>query len=328
MCDNNKDIAVRTEDTRAVAPVSEKTITDYLAAFGLANQLTKQETSQFVEIAKAYSLNPFKREVYCVPHTGKDGKRSLSIITGYETYLKRAERTGLLDGWECTIEGEGQNMRAVATIQRKGWSRPFKHEVWLAEYDQQNRMWREKPRTMLKKVAIAQAFRLCFPEDMGGMPYTQDELPDEMTRALEARDVSPNCSEKPNSSPQLEPAAEAPKVKATPVQIKKMRALAEDFTETELAGFKEKYNGYPAEMIKAMTEARIAKFEAGTLRQDKTEPEPEPEKKKYPWATAEQAAELEKLAKESGAPDPAGETVGEPAPPLEFGEDDSKELYK
>ena len=29
---------------------------------------------------------------------------------------------------------------------------------------------------MTKKVAMAQAFRLCFPDEFGGMPYTNDEI--------------------------------------------------------------------------------------------------------------------------------------------------------
>jgi hypothetical protein len=31
---------------------------------------------------------------------------------------------------------------------------------------------------MLKKVAIGQSFQLAFPEEMGGMPYMEEELPD------------------------------------------------------------------------------------------------------------------------------------------------------
>lgn len=299
-------------ENTAVAPVSERTITDYLAAFGLANQLTEQETSQFVEVAKAYNLNPFKREIYCIPY-GQGDIRRLSIITGYETYLKRAERTGLLDGWECTIEGQGTNMKAVATISRKGWSKPFKHEVWLTEYDQHNTMWKNKPRTMLKKVAIAQAFRLCFPEDMGGMPYTQDELPDEMT-TLHMRDVTPAPT--PGATTQEEMPR---KTKATPEQIEEMTKLSKDFTQDELALFKDKYNGYPDEMIKAMRQARIEKFEAGTLRQDTAQPQ------KFRWATPEQRATLEQMEQEKPEPEPAKQTVGEPAP--DMFQDDSTELY-
>ena len=37
-------------------------------------------------------------------------------------------------------------------------------------------MWKFKPCTMLKKVCISQAFRMFFPEELGGFPYIQDEL--------------------------------------------------------------------------------------------------------------------------------------------------------
>lgn len=30
---------------------------------------------------------------------------------------------------------------------------------------------------MTKKVGISQAFRLCFSDELGGMPYTSDEMP-------------------------------------------------------------------------------------------------------------------------------------------------------
>jgi hypothetical protein len=33
---------------------------------------------------------------------------------------------------------------------------------------------------MIKKVAMAQGFRLCFSDELGGMPYTADELPEQV----------------------------------------------------------------------------------------------------------------------------------------------------
>ena len=33
------------------------------------------------------------------------------------------------------------------------------------------------PNFMLKKVAIAQGFRLAFPDELGGLPYLAEELP-------------------------------------------------------------------------------------------------------------------------------------------------------
>lgn len=200
-----------TETRTLVEAVDAKKIKEYLEAFGLAKNMTEQEVKQFTEIAQAFQLNPFKREIYCVAY-GHGEKRRLSIITGYETYLKRAERLGTLGGWKAWTEGTfkietitkklpGRNggtydktykvprgdLKAVVEIHRKDWTQPFVHEVYLEEYAQENEMWGEKPRTMLKKVAIAQAFRMAFPDELGGMPYSSEEIPE----AQEPIDVTP-----------------------------------------------------------------------------------------------------------------------------------------
>lgn len=169
--------------------ITRDKVLEYLNAFNIASNLTDNEKQQFIEIATAYNLNPFKREIYVVPYQtsvklpdGSWGKeRKLSIITGYETYLKRAERLGSLNGWSVEIAGQGDTRAARITIHRKDWQHPFTHEVLFSEYRGDNKMWKEKPMTMLKKVAMAQGFRLAFPDEMGGMPYTSEELPEHMT---------------------------------------------------------------------------------------------------------------------------------------------------
>jgi phage recombination protein Bet len=183
------------KEQKAIVPaplpvVTEKDIEKYMVAFGIGSQLDTNEKRQFIEIATAYSLNPFKREIYCVAYESR-GERRLSIITGYEVYLKRAERSGQLDGWDVTFTGNGNDLKAHITIWRKDRSQPIKHSVDFKEYVQTtwkngkqvpNKFWAEKPKTMLRKVAISQGFRLAFPDELGGMPYTADELPDEMTK--------------------------------------------------------------------------------------------------------------------------------------------------
>ena len=161
--------------------LTAKKLTDYLNIAGVATKLSEKERMNFIEIAQAYCLNPFKREIYCVSYGYGDNKTT-SIITGYEVYTKRAERTGKLDGWEVTIEGKMPDLKAIVTIYRNDWSRPFKHEVYFEEVVQRkkdgsiNAMWAKMPKFMLRKVAIAQGFRLCFPDELGGMPYTADEI--------------------------------------------------------------------------------------------------------------------------------------------------------
>lgn len=171
--------------------ITKDKILGYLDSFGFGTKLDDLEKKQFIEIATAFQLNPFKREIYCIPYfkNVKDSKgkwikeKALSIITGYEVYLKRAERLHVLDGWSVKTEGSISNssLRAIITIYRIDWKHPFIHEVYFKEYNQDNKIWKNKPVTMIKKVAIAQAFRMAFPDDMGGLPYTNDELPENMT---------------------------------------------------------------------------------------------------------------------------------------------------
>ena len=157
--------------------VTKETIADYLKSFGLASQLDENETMQFMTIACSFQLNPFKREVYCIPYKSRDGRKTLSIVIGYEVYLKRAERSGQLSGWKVWVEDTSGVKKAVIEIHRKDWKTPLRHEVYMSEYKQDNRMWQQKPLTMLKKVAISSGFRLAFPCECGGMPYSSEEVP-------------------------------------------------------------------------------------------------------------------------------------------------------
>jgi phage recombination protein Bet len=175
-----------TNQEQHLPEVNRAQIIKYLDAFGLASELTEQEKLQFIEIAEAYQLNPFKREIYAVPY-GQGDYRRLSIITGYEVFLKRAERTGKLDGWHTWVEGETEeNFKAVIEIRRKDWQTPFRHEVFYKEAVQRKgdgtvtSFWRKMPRFQLRKVCISQGFRLAFPDELGGIPYDPSELPEEM----------------------------------------------------------------------------------------------------------------------------------------------------
>ncbi len=169
----------KTNNATSLEVVSKDQLIKFLDTAGLATRLTDKEKESFIEISQAFGLNPFKREIHC----SKYGD-NLSIITGYEVYLKRAERTGLLDGWKAETFGSVKNgdLKAVVTIYRKDRQYPF---VWEAFYDEcvqktkdghVTKFW-QKANFMTKKVAISQGFRLCFSDELGGMPYTADEMP-------------------------------------------------------------------------------------------------------------------------------------------------------
>lgn len=235
-------LQVQSHEPPAVEPISREQIIKYLDTFGLTSELNDLEKEQFVEIAEAYQLNPFKREVYCVPY-GEGEYRRLSIITGYEVFIKRAERTGKLDGWHAWVEGDSEDtFKAVIEIFRKDWSHPFQHSVYWEEAVQRRRdgsltqFWKKMPKFQLRKVCISQGFRLCFPDELGGMPYDPSELPEEMTTVQSALiPASSMENQSVESTAPLDSSPPAKKENPRMVQIRKQLESNKDhFSENHL----------------------------------------------------------------------------------------------
>jgi phage recombination protein Bet len=239
-----------------VPDIPKQTVLDYLTAFGLASQLTESEKLQFIEIAQAFKLNPFKREIHVAVY-GEGEYRRLSIITGYEVYLKRADRTGKLDGWKAWVEGEGDAMKAYVEIHRKDWNEPFQHEVYWREAAQKKKdgsltsFWTKQPKFQLKKVAISQGFRLAFPDELGGLPYDASELPD-IEALVPAATVSSipeaHTSAIPTPTPS-KPAAEAQRP-VLPIETKPV--VAEPPSEPVPIRFIGYQDQYPGELQDAL----------------------------------------------------------------------------
>jgi len=194
----------------------------------IAPNATDKELFMFMGIAKSYGLNPLKREIHFV----KYGSAPASIIVGYEIYLKRAERTGKLDGWKCWIDGD----KAVIEIKRKDQSIPIKWEVDRKEFDKQQSTWKAMPNFMLKKVAIAQGFRLAFPDELGGLPYLAEELPSTAKLSSEelAKDeiiVDARVDDIPEATGQ--PPEEVPPPLISEAQRKRFYAIAKGAGKTD-----------------------------------------------------------------------------------------------
>src|SRR3990167_6002306 len=165
---NNRNIAIAAANVTADLPAVKITREDIRKHFcALA---TDQEVAMGLAIVKSLNLNPFLREVHFVKY---DVKSKMSIIVGYEVYIKRAERPGKLYGWSAGIN-TAENYSWVK-IWRKDWKEPFEWQVNLGEFNKKQSTWNQIPSFMGRKVAIAQGFRLCFPDELGGMPYTQEE---------------------------------------------------------------------------------------------------------------------------------------------------------
>jgi len=238
-----------------VPDIAKQTILDYLAAVGLASELTQSETLQFVSVCQAFGLNPFKREVYATVY-GEGSSRRFSVIVGFETYLKRGERTGRLDGWSSRIEGEGPSMKAVVEIHRKDWSQPLIHEAFFVEAVQKKKdgtptsFWQKMPRLMLKKVGVSQAFRMAFADELGGLPYDASELPDiESLAAVPEAPLAPppeTVASEAASSPEASSARGEPS-SAPEAAPSAMHSSAQQSTATPTIRFLGYQDPYPEE---------------------------------------------------------------------------------
>jgi phage recombination protein Bet len=179
-----------------IEKVSKETILAFLAPSLVGKNLPQDKINFAVKLAEECNLNPFKREVHFIAYAN-----DITLVTGYEVYIKRADNHPAYDGFDTTFEGTYEkkiikkefnkrdggkytkdvevcigNFSCTCKVYRKDRTRPTVKTVYLEEYTQDNEMWATKTRSQLEKVAIAQAHKLAFPNELGGLPYTYEEM--------------------------------------------------------------------------------------------------------------------------------------------------------
>jgi len=151
-------------------------------------EMTDAEIFMFMSLCKFQKLNPFLNEAYPI----KFGDEC-QLIVGKEAYMKRAESSNLLSGHEAGIiidrDGEIIEVEGCFSLPTDkllgGWAKvhrsdrefPTVMKVSFKEYDKGQSIWKSKPSTMIRKVALVQALREAFPENLANM-YVEDEMPE------------------------------------------------------------------------------------------------------------------------------------------------------
>ena len=187
-----------------VPVISEETIEKFLSAS--QSKLLPEEKTMFSQIAKALNLNPFLKQIYVIAYNIKDGGRKLSIVVSYMEYIKRALRTGLVNGWhaEPLYDKDGKLDGSKILILRKDWATPFEWTVRFSEFDKKNAIWNQQPSFQITKVVISQGFRLCFPEETADLPLSDAENELVMARegaTLLTEEDKPKKKEKKETTP-------------------------------------------------------------------------------------------------------------------------------
>lgn len=134
-----------------------------------AKDCTANEFALFMYLAKAYKLDPLRHQIWAV----KYGNGPASIFTGRDGFLQIAHDSGQFDGMNSGVKTEGEDTIGWAEVYRKDMAHPFRVEVSMREYNTGKRIWAEKPRTMIQKVAESQALRRAF--SVSGL-YAPEEI--------------------------------------------------------------------------------------------------------------------------------------------------------
>ena len=161
------------------------------------SKITDPEIGFFLQMCKFQKLNPFMKEIYIV----KYGNYPAAFIIAKDTFLKRAKKNDTYQGHTVGISDDGKSAWAEVFI--KDFEKPIRVDVELEEYiqlkdGQPNKMWKAKPKTMLKKVALVQVLREAFPQDLGGL-YDQSEMDDTDEVIKEANATVTNAKAKSDS---------------------------------------------------------------------------------------------------------------------------------
>lgn len=147
-----------------------------------------------LKVSQQLGLNPITKEIFFVERKSQVNGQWVSKVeplVSRDGLLSMAHKSGKFGGIEVTsqiketpklVNGIWENKKdlvAKAIVYRTDTQKPFISEVAYSEYVQKTKegqptkFWSEKPDTMIKKVAEAQALRKAF--NINGI-YTIDEI--------------------------------------------------------------------------------------------------------------------------------------------------------
>ncbi len=208
---------VKYETEHGEIVLSPEIVKKYLVS-GDPGKVSDQEVMLFINICRYQKLNPFLREAYLIPY---GEKYPASIIVSKDVFIKRAAANPQCSGWSAgvivktpdgkieerdgslVLDGE-ELVGGWAKVYRKDWEEPLKISVSFKEYVRYKRdgslqsMWSEKPATMIRKVALAQALREAFPHELQGLYIAEEIGADDERRTIDV-EIQPATDEEPKA---------------------------------------------------------------------------------------------------------------------------------
>lgn len=147
----------------------------------------------FMAKCQARHLNPLAGDAYMTTYRNKDGSVTSNVIVSKDYFVRTAAQQEGFDGIRAgvvVVDRSGQMVYREGSIVGRqteklvgGWAEvydkrrahPSRAEVSLDEYDTGRSLWKTKPATMIRKVALVQALREAYPGAYGGI-YDSSEM--------------------------------------------------------------------------------------------------------------------------------------------------------
>lgn len=172
--------------------LSKSAVTKYILTG--STQVPDKDIMSFMAKCKARKLNPFAGDAYMTAYKDQQGRISTSVIVSKDYFVRTATQQPTFDGMKAGIVAKTQDGELVyregalllpdeqivggwAEVYDKERSHPMRSEVSFNEYNTGKSTWRQKPATMIRKVALVQALRETYPASYGGI-YDADEMPE------------------------------------------------------------------------------------------------------------------------------------------------------
>lgn len=188
------ELAVKYEVDGEEISLNPSVVLNYLIDDRNMENISQKEMARIIMTLKARNLNPFTGDVVIQPRKNKDGSVSCSMVTTKDFFTRRAESNPRYRGKKAGITVLSRDGRLVkragsavyrdlgekllggwCEVYIEGHDEPEYAEVSLSEYDQGYALWKSKPATMIRKVAVSQALRESFPNDFNGL-YEPEEM--------------------------------------------------------------------------------------------------------------------------------------------------------
>jgi phage recombination protein Bet len=161
-----------------------------------APDLSESEFEYFCGLAQRFGADPFKREIWAMKYKKKDesGYHPAQVFLGRDFYARKAQESPNYEGHvvdavyekdtfdvqngqpshRYSTANRGKLIGAYCVVYVTHRKVPYYVFCELIEYKGTSPLWRDKPATMIKKVAEAQGLRGAFRGMLAGT-YSEDE---------------------------------------------------------------------------------------------------------------------------------------------------------